>query len=76
MDRRYGDDIQAKRECQLLGVILDFGIWISDLMNRFALPFLIKLNRRRWTLNPNSTIQNPKSLLVFPGVNVRARNLG
>jgi len=31
---------------QLVGVILDFGFGIADLLNRFALSFLIKLIRR------------------------------
>ena len=45
---------------QLVGVILDFGFGIADLLNRFALSFLIKLIRRRRTLNPKSKIQYPK----------------
>jgi hypothetical protein len=40
--------------------ILDFRFWIADLLYRFALSFLIKLIRRRRTLNPNSKIRNPK----------------
>ena len=38
------------------GVILDFGFGIADLLNRLALSFLIKLIRRRRTLNPISKI--------------------
>ena len=49
---------------QRFRVIFDFKFWIADLLYRFALSFFIKLMRRRWTLNPNSKIQNPKSMLI------------
>jgi len=45
---------------QLFGTILDFRLWIADLLYRFALSFFKKLIRRRLTLNPKSKILNPK----------------
>jgi len=49
------------------------GLRILDLLYRFALSFYIKLIRRRRTLNPNSKIQNPKSMLYrffYPPMNI------
>jgi hypothetical protein len=53
---------------QLVGEILDLGLWIADLLYRFALSISIKMIRRRRTLNPNSKIQNPKFMRNKTGI--------
>ena len=58
----------------LFGAILDLGFWIADLLDLSALSFIIKLIRRRRTLNPNSKIQNPKFMRNKSGIIVFKSN--